>query len=180
SPAVTVAIGHVTKIDPVSAGRCVLSYANGNFSPFHKYEVTFEQLTLPDGQQLTIQTTVSRGVTEVVHLVSHPEQEEERKKSAAARVASDTKNEASNTVHQTLDQIRSPGRLARLKRFLLARAPYRRQYIELGTRFDASLDRTLDFGTTTRTVDELAQLGGVPPPESLVHARLLIGVSSAT
>jgi hypothetical protein len=41
------------------------------------------------------------------------------------------------------------------------------------------LDESLSFGETTRTEEELASLGGAPEPDSLLHARLTSGVSSA-
>jgi len=50
-PAGSVVSGRIVSIDPVSGVKRTLAYANGNFSPFHKYKVTFETLTLPDGRQ---------------------------------------------------------------------------------------------------------------------------------
>ena len=178
-PAGSEAIGRVTRIDPVSPTRRALAYANGNLSPFHKYEVTFDSVRLPDGKEIAIQTTVSPGA-EMVRLVSHPQKEQEREKNAAARAIDNAKKEASDTAHEAVDEVRSPGRLQRLKQFLLARLPYRRQFIEPGIRFNASLQGPLDFGTAKRTREELALVGTAPPPESLVHARLLLEVSSAT
>src|SRR5262249_3168522 len=125
------------------------------------------------------QATVSPGA-EMVRLVSNPERERERKKTAAARAIDNAKKEASDRAREGVDEVRSPGRLKRVERFLLARLPYRRQYIEPSTRFNVSLERPLDFGTTTRTTEELALVGTAPPPDSLVHARLLLEVSSAT
>ena len=184
-PAGSVATGRVTQIDPVSAGRRTLSYVNGNFAPFRKYEVTFDTLTLPDGRQLPIHTSVSPGSADVVHLVSNPAKQE--KKGAAARgvdrarqEAKDKIHEADASLHQTLDEIRAPGKLHRLKQFFLAQLPYRRQYLEPGTRFNASLEDPLDFGAATRTSEQLASVGSEPPPSSLLHARLVLEVSSAT
>jgi hypothetical protein len=178
-PAGSVATGRVARIEPVPAKRRVLSYTNGDFSPAHEYEVVFDTVTLPDGKQINIETTASLGAAEVVHLVSHPE-EQEKKKNAAARAIDGAEQDAKDTVHQAVYQVRSPGRLERLKRFLVARLPYRRQYLEPGTHFNASLRAPLDFGMTMRTSEQLALLGTAPPPESLMHARLLLEVSSAT
>jgi len=50
-PAGSVATGHVKSIASVSGLRRAMAYANGDFSPFHKYEVTFDMVTLPDGTQ---------------------------------------------------------------------------------------------------------------------------------
>jgi hypothetical protein len=177
-PAGAVAQGHVTKIAPVSAKRRSLAYANGNFSPFRKYEITFDTLTLPDGKQLPIKTTVSPGTAEVVHLVSDPAKQ--KQKNVAARAADNAKQEAKDKVHEAVTEINSPGRMQRLKGMVLARSPYRRQYIERGTRFNASLDAPLDFGVETRTAEQLAAIGGAPANDTLLHARLVLGVNSAT
>jgi hypothetical protein len=177
-PTGSVAQGHVTKIDLVSAKRRSLAYANGNFSPFRKYEITFDTLTFPDGKQLLIKTTVSPGTAEVVHLVSDPAKE--KQKNAAGRAVDDAKQEAREKVHETMTEINSPGRMERLKELVLARSPYRRQYIERGTRFNASLDAPLDFGVAMRTSEQLAGIGSAPPNDTLLHARLVLGVNSAT
>jgi hypothetical protein len=177
-PAGSVASGRVTKVEPVSAKTRTFAYANGNFSPFHKYQVTFDAITLPDGKQFAIQTTVSPGIAEVVHLISKPEKEKE--KSAAARAAANARMDAENRVHDAVAQVKSPGRLHRLKQFALAQLPYRRQYLEPGTRFDASLDAPLNFGKTTRTADQLAAIGSAPAPDSILRARLVAEVGSAT
>jgi len=143
-PAGSIATGRVTKIAPVSGIKRTLAYANGNFSPFHKYEVTFDTLKLPDGKELAIETTVSPGTADVVHLVS--DASEQKKKNAAARVAENAKQEAKDRVQGAITEVRSPGRWQRVKRLLAAQLPYRKQYLESGTRFNASLEKPLDFG----------------------------------
>ncbi len=184
-PAGSMVTGRVTSIAPVSGMKRTLSYANGDFSPFHKYEVTFDTLTLPGGKQVSIKTSVSPGTAEVVHLVSDPSKA--KQKNAAARATENAKHEAGNKVHDAenkvhdaMTQIKSPGRLHRLKQMALAQLPYRRQYLEPGTRFNASLLDPLDFGETMRTHAQLAAIGATPAPDSLLHARLVAGVSSAT
>jgi hypothetical protein len=184
-PAGTLAVGRVTKIGPVSGAKRALAYANGNFSPFHEYAVGFEALTLPDGQQLAIKTEVSAGTAEVVHLVSHPE--EEKQKSAAGRAVDRTKKEtesklqeAKGEVHEAWGKLKAPGKLQRLRQVLLSQLPYRRQYLEPGTRFNASLTEPLDFGEEARTKEELGAIGSAPSLGSLLHARLVAEVSSET
>jgi hypothetical protein len=184
-PAGSIVTGRVTSIAPVSGVKRTLAYANGNFSPFHPYEVTFETLTLTDGRAFPIKTTVSPGTAEVVHLVSNPDKA--KQKSAAGRAADSAKQEAKGKVQEAKDQaheswqaMTAPGRLHRIKQFLLSQSPYRRQYLEPGTRFVADLDAPLDFGETTRTGEELAAVGGAPVPDSTLKARLTAEVSSAT
>src|SRR5215467_270951 len=101
--------GRVIRVDPVPVKVRALSYSNGNFTPFHKYQVTFDQLTLPDGKVLNIRTITSPGIGEIVHLVANKSKEaEEKKRSAAARAAGDLKQEASTQIHSDIAQIKSP------------------------------------------------------------------------
>jgi len=190
-PAGTVALGWVTHVVPVPKLRRIESYANGNFSPFHQYQVMFDRLVLPDGRELAIRTTVSAGSVDVVHLMSKPskvdEEKIEKEKSGAARVAGaakqgmkDTVQEANDSVHQAAEQIRAPGKWQRIKKYMAAQSPYRKQYVEVGTHFSASLKEDLDFGSETHSPEHLAQLGGMPVANSILHARLILEVSSAT
>jgi hypothetical protein len=184
-PAGSVATGRVTSVAPVSGIKRTLAYANGNFSPFHQYQVTFDVLTLPDGKQLPIKTTVSPGTAEVVHLVSNPDKE--KQKGAAGRAADNAKREAKGKVQEAKDEVHdswqkvtAPGKMHRIKQYLLAQSPYRRQYLAPGTRFVADLDAPLDFGEISRTGEQLADVGTAPVPDSTLKARLVAEVSSAT
>jgi hypothetical protein len=178
-PAGSTVSGRVTKIDPVPARVRVLSYSNGNFTPFRKYQVTFDELTLPGGKVMAIKTTTSPGTTEVVHLVAKSKQAEEKKKNVAARAASGAKQEAADQIHSGVEAIKHPNLVHRMKNILYAQSPVHRQFIERGTRFNATLDESLAFGEITRTQEELASLGGMPEPDSLLHARLTSAVSSS-
>ena len=195
-PAGSVVSGRVSRIEPVSLARRISSYANGNFSPFRRYTVTFDRVTLPDGRELAIRTTVAPGSAEVVHLVSKglvgkddktKDAKEGEHKSLAGRAADSAKHEvkdrlhgASSAAHQAADEIRTPGRMERLKQFLAAQVPYRRQFVTVGTRFSASLDQALYFGAALRTQQQMAAIGSRPPADVLLHARLMLEVSSAT
>ena len=187
-PAGSVVSGRVSRIERVSLARRISSYANGNFSPFRRYTVTFDRVTLPDGRELAIRTTVAPGSAEVVHLVSKTKDAKEGEhKSLAGRAADSAKHEvkdrlheANSAAHQAADEIRTPGRMERLKQFLAAQVPYRRQFVAVGTRFSASLDQPLYFGSALRTQQQMAAIGSRPPADVLLHARLMLEVSSAT
>ena len=188
-PAGSVATGRVIKVTPASAPKRVLAYANGNFSPFRDYQVTFDTLTLADGKQLAIKTSVSAGTAEVVHLVSNPDKNsaDKDKKGAAGRATDKAKDEAHSKIqeakdqaHESWNEITAPGKMQRIKQYALAQSPYRRQYLEPGTRFVADLDAPLDFGEVNRTGEQLAAVGTEPVPDSTLKARLVAEVSSAT
>jgi hypothetical protein len=184
-PAGSVATGHVKSIASVSGVRRTMAYANGDFSPFHKYEVTFDMVTLPNGKQMPITTTVMPGTAEVVHLVSNPAKQEQ--KGAAGRATDKAKTEAKAKIaeakqraHEGWQKLSAPGKMHRLREFALSQSPYRRQYVQPGTRFVAELDGPLDFGATTRTSEQLVAVGSEPAPDSTLKARLVAEVSSAT
>jgi hypothetical protein len=190
-PAGSVVTGRVTEIDPVSKLRRLQDYASGIFSPFRQYKVTFDHLSLPNGHEFSIDTTVSPGSSEVIHLVSKGEKSQEgneaEHRSVAARAADQAKGEVKNRiheanteVHQAADELRAPGKLHRLKEYLLTQSPYRRQYLTKATRFSASLNQVLDFGSVTQPAKDLSALGSVPPVDTVLHARLVLEVSSAT
>jgi hypothetical protein len=189
-PAGSEVSGRVTQIGSVSTLRRIRSYAGGNFSPYRQYQVSFDRLIFPDGRELAITTTVSPGAAEVVHLITKENNKDEGQqehKSVAARAAGAAKqevkdrgHEAGNAAQQTADQIRNPGRMQRLQQYLVRQSPYRREYLTEGTRFSASLGDLLDFGSTTRRPEQLAEVGTVPAPDTLVHARLVLEVSSET
>jgi hypothetical protein len=114
-PAGSVASGHVKSIAPVSGVRRAMAYANGDFTPFRKYEVTFDSVTLPDGRQLPIATAVTPGTAQVVHLVSNPAKQNQ---SSTDRAKSESKGkiqEAKERAHESWDQVTAPGKLHRLR-----------------------------------------------------------------
>jgi hypothetical protein len=184
-PAGSVATGHVKSIAPVSGVKRTMAYMNGDFTPFHGYEVAFDMVTLPDGRQVPITTTVMPGTADVVHLVSNPAKQQE--KGAAGRATDRAKSEAKGKIaeakqqaHEGWQKLTAPGKMHRLKEFVAAQSPYRHQYVQPGTRFVAELNSPLDFGSTTRTSEQLAAVGSEPVPDSTLKARLVAEVSSAT
>ncbi len=184
-PAGTVATGKVINVAGVPAVKRALAYSNGDFSPYHKYVVTFDTLTLPDGRKLAVVTTASAGTADVVHLVSNPDKD--KPKGTAGQAADKAKQEARGKIQETKDQVHdswqtitAPGKMHRLKQLLLAQSPYRRQYLEPGTRFVADLDAPLNFGEATRSGEQLASIGSAPVVDSTLKARLVAEVSSAT
>jgi hypothetical protein len=184
-PAGSIVTGRIDQIARVPALRRVRAYANGNFSPSRNYHVTFDAVTLPDGKQLPIQTTVSPGAAEVVHLVSSPDKQ--KQKGLAGHEVEKAKAEAKGRIQQAKEQahegwqkLMAPGKMHRLKEFLIEQAPYRHQYVQAGTHFVADLNAPVDFGATTRTAEQLASVGTEPVADSTLKARLLGAVSSAT
>jgi hypothetical protein len=177
-PAGSLALGHVARIAPISGMRRAMAIADADFSPSHEYTLAFDTIVLSNGRRIRVVTIASRGSANVVHLVSDPARA--AKKNAAAQAAQSAQQQAVDAYHQAMMEIKTPGRMHRFKQYLLAQSPWRRQYVETGTRFDASLELPLDFGKTIRGAGQLRSVGDVPAPDTTIHARLVEEISSAT
>jgi len=177
-PAGSEVYGRITRIEPVPRKKRILAFANGNFTPQPTYGIAFDSLILLDGTRIPIEVQVSPGEAEVIHLVSNTERE--KKKNVAARTAVIAKKEVSDTVHAASASIKSPGQFGRIKQYVVAQLPFRRHYLEPGTRFNAALEKPLDFGAITRTAEDLSSLGTLPEEGSLLEAWLTDELSSAT
>ena len=171
--------GHVARVAPVSKMRRTMAYADADFSPAHQYTVTFDKIIMSDGRELPVVTTATRGTQNVIHVMSDPARAAKRR-SAAAKAVDSAKQQVKDTYHRAMTEIKSPGKMHRAKQYLLAQLPYRRQYLEPGTRFDADLEKPLDFGQATRVPEQLGSVGMEPAPDTTLHARLTAEVSSAT
>ena len=156
-----------------------IAYADADFSPAHQYTVTFDTIILPDGRRLPVVTTATRGTQTLIHVMSEPARAAKRG-SAAAKAVDSAKQQVKDTYNRAMTEIKSPDKMQRTRQYLLAQLPYRRQYLEPGTRFDADLKMPLDFGTAARAPEQLGSPGKEPAPDTMLHARLTAEVSSAT
>ena len=118
--------GHVTRVAPVTKLRRAMAMANADFSPPHEYTVAFDTLVLSGGRTLSLETTAAPGTAEVIHLASATSQTG-TKGSAAGRLANREKQALRDRLHKATVQLKSPGRMDRVKQYLLAQLPYRRQ-----------------------------------------------------
>jgi hypothetical protein len=169
--------GRVAKIDPVPRGRRARAIANGDFTPFHHATFEFDTLILKDGERLPIDTTVSQGAQNVVHLVAGGKQKEE---GTLHRKTAEVRRQIEATKKQSIEEIKAPGKLKRLKAMLAAELPYHRQSLPAGTRFTLELKEPLNLGAALLTSEELERVGAEIPPSSNVHVWLKTPLSSAT
>lgn len=183
-PVGTVVNGKVSAIDPVAKTVRTLQATNGNFSPTHTVHVQFDELMMADGRRVALQTVASPAPDGVLRFVSANEKAEQKNKNKAQDAAEKKVSATRQAIHQQWSdlqrQIHEPGKMHRLKRYLLAQAPVHPQYIDLGTSFNADLLQPLDFGTEALKPEELTSIGAPPPNGSSVHARLVTALSSAT
>jgi hypothetical protein len=175
-------IGEITKIEEISGGARSLAVLNADFTPRRRVEVGFHELVLADGRRFPLHTSVTPGSGQVIELVTAANAKE--KKNGVKDVASEKTKQAKLQAHQEWDnamkQLRTPGRVRRLERYGEAQLPVHRQYIPAGTVYFAELENTLDFGSEVMTAPMASSIGRALPEGSVVHARLVTPLSSAT
>lgn len=174
--------GEVTKIESVPGGKRTAAALNADFTPQRKVEVGFNELVLADGRRFPLHTTVTPGTGQVIELVTAKNATE--KKSNVQDMASAKTQQAKQQARQEWDnamkQLKTPGKIHRLERYGEAQLPVHRQYIPAGTVYFAELEESLDFGNEVMTVPMATSIGAALPEGSVVQARLITPLSSAT
>jgi type IV secretory pathway VirB10-like protein len=177
-------VGEITKIEEISGGKRTLAALNADFTPVRRVEVGFHELVLADGRRFQLHTSVTPGSGQVIELVTAANEKE--KKNAVKDMASEKTKQAKQQAHQEWDnamnQLKTPGKIRRLERYGEAQLPVHRQYIPAGTVYFAELDDPLDFGSEAvrMTAPMAPSIGTALPEGSVVHARLVTPLSSAT
>ena len=182
-PAGSDVTGKVAAINPVSKKTRTLAAMNADFSQNHGVHIELDEVVLKDGRQLPIHVLVAPGSSAVLRFV--PASEKQQGKVAAGKeVAKGEVAQARHQIHQQIasvkEQIHAPNKMHRLKRLALAQSPYRPQYMDQGTTFNADVQEPLSFGTEQLKPEMLTNIGTQPPSGSLVHAWLTTPLSSAT
>ena len=100
-------LGHVASVEHISKRRRALAFANGDFTPFRRANVEFDTLVLPDGSKLPLQTAVSQGVPDVVHLTVGGN---EKKKGRVSQTVSQEEQTAKDQADRAIDELKAPGK----------------------------------------------------------------------
>jgi hypothetical protein len=173
-PAGSKVTGKISQIIPATKFRRTEAILNGDFTPLKSAKVEFDTLVLKDGARMPIETTVSPGIQDVIRLVT---KQDAPKKPGLV-------HEAERAVdaqwHGAIHEVKTVASLTWLKKVALSELPYHRQYLNAGTVYEAELVHPMDFGKETIAPGTMADYGDPPPPNSVVHARLLTALSSAT
>jgi len=173
------AIGRITKIEEVSAGKRTLDVLDADFTPARKLNVEFSELVLADGRHIPIHTSVTPGSGQVIEFVTASEEKKGVKDEAAEKVKQ-AKDEAKREWDTALEQVHEPGKAHRVERYAVAQLPVHPQYINAGTVYFAELMEHLDFGSEPLSPQAATALRELPPDGTVVRARLTAGISSAT
>jgi hypothetical protein len=183
-PAGTEITGKVTLIDAIPKKRRTLAAMNADFSPERQVHIEFDKLRLSDGREIPLETAVSLGSQGVLQFVPAKAQVKEgigdRGKTMASRKVSGVRQEIKHDWETARQQIHEPGKVHRLERLAEAQLPYRPQYLDAGTGFNAELQQPLDFGIEALRPEALSAIGTPPPAGSVVHAQLVTALNSAT
>jgi type IV secretory pathway VirB10-like protein len=177
-PVGTEVLGRVTKIEDLSKGKRAEAALNADFTPVRKVEMEFSELLPKDAKPIPMQTTVSPGSGQVLKFTTATEKKNTIKDQAATKT-SEAKQQAKQQWDNAMKQLKTPGRMHRLKRYVQAQLPIHPQYIPTGTVYFAELNNPLDFGTEVLQPGQALSIGGPLPPGSVVHARLITPLSSA-
>ena len=178
-PAGTPVTGKISVIDRVGKKVRTLEAMDGNFSPTRAVHVEFDELQM-DGKSLPIQTVTSLAPNGVLKFVPANTKAKNKVQDAASKRVSETRQRIRQQWSDLQKQIHAPGKMHKLERLAIAELPVRPQYMDAGTTFNADLVQPLDFGKESVAVDKLREIGTPPPSGSLVHARLITPLSSAT
>jgi hypothetical protein len=196
-PAGAEVTGRVVRVDPVSRWQRAHAMMNGDFTPLHRADIEFTGLTLADGRTLTLHTLPNAGLLSI-YTPPKPPKKPKKEKPPKAAPKSDPgvlgigKQTARDQINQQINQrlnahthglgelVRGPNKKERLFDFAMAKLPYHPQWVRRGTRFDAELSEPVGFGAEAAPPAAWDLLGSQPPPDSIVHARLLQGVDSAS
>ena len=180
-PIGTKVAGQIAQIESVSAGRRTLAALDANLTPARKITVEFAELFLADGTHIPIQTSVVPGSGQVIRFVAASENQ---KRKGARDVVTEkerqAKEEARRQFDSAMQQVKEPGKLHRLERYVVAQFPVHPQYIDAGTMYFAELRKALEFGSEPLTPEMAASLNAEIPEGTLVHARLMTPLNSAS
>lgn len=173
--------GEITKIIPLTGGKRTMAALDADFTPVRKIEVQFHELVLADGRHMPLDTIVTPGSGQVIQFVSAAEAKEKKTvKDQATERTRQAKQQARQEWDNAMKQLKTPGRVQRVKRYVEAQLPLHRQFIQAGTLYFAELEKPLDFGTEVMTPQMAEAFAGPLPPGSVVHAWLETPLTSAT
>lgn len=173
--------GKIARIDGVSAGARTMAALDANLTPARKIQVEFTELVLADGRHIAVQTRVVPGSGQVLRFVTAAESQKKKGvKDTVAEKERAAKTEAKRQFDEAMQQVRAPGKLKKLERLGLEQLPVHPQYVDAGTVYFAELRAPLEFGSEPLTPEMAASMNREIPPGSMVHARLMTPLSSAS
>jgi hypothetical protein len=174
-PAASEVIGHVARLTPVNRQRRFKAVLNGDFTPLRNAEIEFDVLKLPDGKTMPIKTGIASQWGAIAPLGKR--MQARKKNSLIGTTFGRVRIELLNARQEIVTEINSQPKWDRLQEEAYSRLPYHPQFLPANTLLSAQLKEPLAFGIETIAASEMEQTG-LPPPNTVVTARLLSTVSS--
>jgi hypothetical protein len=162
-------IGKITKLDPAPKKERLNAKLGGDFTPLHSPHVQFDEMVLPGGNEVTIETLPSSGGVEIVRFqaltgnAAHPSLVKKLWAEAIGR-----EKEAVRT-------FTAPGKKDRALRMLYSELPYHPELLTAGTQFavEFASATSLPLGNTPLKPTELNGAPGEDgPPNRGVDATV--------
>ncbi|MFY9690996.1 MAG: hypothetical protein WAJ86_13745 [Candidatus Acidiferrales bacterium] len=180
-PAGTEVTGRIAKIQGVSSGKRVMSALDADFTPDRGIQIEFDRINLASGKQIPVRTKVTPGSGQVIEFISAADENQKKGvMDAAAARTKEAKQQAKQEWNHAMSDVKAPGKIHRLERYAVAQLPVHPQYIDAGTVYFAELQEPLDFGAEPMTAQMASSIGAAPADGSVVQARLMTPLSSAT
>jgi hypothetical protein len=179
----TRAEGKISEISSIPGKVRTLAAMNADFSPRRQVRITFNELQLPDGRKLPIHTEVlpgSDGVLQLVPANARKPTKTEAAKNTVSRHIDEARQQLQSSIDTAKAQLAQPDKIHRLERLGLNQLPYRPQYIDAGTTFNAELQQPLTFGEESFAADALSSIGAAATSPTVLHAELATPLSSVT
>jgi hypothetical protein len=172
--------GHIERLDPPSRRIHVRALLGGDFSPHNRIVLAFDSIVLSDGRELPIATivraTIARPTRQVTTASGSSSDEKGEAHGAIRTRIGEATTEAKTRARKTVDIIKQPGRLQRLKAAAIDLLPYHPQFLDAGTMYAAELVSPLDVGAPG---EPLSPIAGSAPPGAVLTARLVTPLDSS-
>jgi hypothetical protein len=166
--------GHIVALQEPSRRLRLLAAIGGDFSPHRHAVATLDSVTLPDGRGVTLRASVRSVGPLARRFARQPiDDADQNERSTTRRV----RQHARDRLQALTDPFTAPGKLTRLKDALLNRLPYHPQFWSSGTVLTGALEAPVDLGEVQAV--HSAEPGTLPPPGSVLSARLVTGIDSA-
>ena len=197
-PAGVVVNGRVSRLESLTKWQRAMTILGGDLTPLHRARVEFTTLVMPDGRIVPLHT-LNAAALNSIYIPPRPPKKQKQPKTQTAQAKPKPQRDKNSTVAMgeqkakeqinaqisartrgVADIVRSPDKKERLIDYAMSRLPYHPQWVRRGTRFDAELKDALEFGDEPVARDAFALLGSQPRPDSVVHARLLTPLDSAS
>lgn len=179
--------GTITSLIPVSKYARAMAIVRGDFTPLKQAEVSFGEITPPQGKPLAIDSAPSLGLASI-YVPPRPSKNGKAAKPSSpsntrsakvtAFIKQQAQSQANTRSHGFLEFVRGPNKREWLENFLWSKLPYHPQWYRSGTRFDAVLVKALDYGAIEVPAAALKDVGTVLPSEHAALVRLVSTVSS--